>query len=392
MPKIYLIKLSKELHPFKTAIISVVVSVVSAFIVSIIASTGKQLITDEMNSLGINGISVSAYSNSGENHTNDTLFNTIQSFSTTLNASPVIYNAASVSFTNGKSLNTMAWGINKQAANIISLNVIHGRNINQSDISSGAPVCLVDEKIAQKIYKRSNITGKIITVSIGGRTATLEIIGTVQKGSNILNNLAGDAVSNFIYMPYTTLKNLSGKNSYDQIVFTSSDASKTPNEFKEKLVDANYIYRNKTIKLTNLSNQKEQIISITDTAFLSLFIISCVSVIVCSMAVAASVNTAILARQKDIGIKMSMGAGRFDIIREFLLSSVVACAVGIIISVLSMEILINTISLFTPYKINIDYSLILISIFATMFLTVIFSFVPSYNASKISPIQALSRE
>ena len=136
----------------------------------------------------------------------------------------------------------------------------------------------------------------------------------------------------------------------------------------------------------------QQITNITDTAFLSLFAVSCVAVVVCSMAVGSSVNTAVISRQKDIGIKISMGASRVDIAKEFLSAAVMACCAGIFSAFNLMILLMNFISIFLSVDFALDYSLIVFSIFVTIILTTIFSFMPSYNAAKMSPIKALNRE
>ena len=125
---------------------------------------------------------------------------------------------------------------------------------------------------------------------------------------------------------------------------------------------------------------------------MALFIISCVAIIVCSMSVGTCVNTAVITKQKDIGIKMSMGASRYNITSEFLLYAVVSCFMGISVTLIIMDFIMRIIRKTAYTGIGVDYSLIALSIFATIILTIIFSLLPSYKASKISPIKALNRE
>lgn len=385
-------KLSTNIKPFKTAIFTVIISIVAAFSVSVVSSAGKQIITDEMNAIGLNGLSASAYSADGGNNTNTVFYNTVSSLAETNKSSPIIYENSTAVFENGMAMEVMSWGINNDAADIILLETINGRMINSGDIQSNAFVCLVDKNLAETIYKRDNINGKSINLTIGEKTSEFRIIGTVEKGSNILNTLSGDIIPNFVYIPYTTMNNLTSKIGFDQIVFTSDDTSQTADEFKQKLVNENYKYKNQMIKLTNLSGQKEQIGKIADTAFMALFLVSCVSVVVCSMSVGASVNTAVISRQKDIGIKISMGASRWDIAKEFLFSAVIACIVGVVSASAVMAAIVSALKYFLPFSFEFDITLIALSIFATILLTIVFSFAPSYNASKMSPIKALNRE
>ena len=384
--------LKSDIKPFKTAIFTVIIAVIAAFIVSVISSAGNFIIQSEMDAMGMDGISVSVYNKDGENITDINLYNHIKQLDDIQSISPIICNAATAVFSNGISVEVMGWGIDSGAEDIFSLDISGGRMINKSDIIGKSFVCLVDKSLAESIYKRSNINGKTINLIIGNKTVPLRIIGTVEKESNILNTLTGDIIPNFVYLPYTTMSNLISNNNYNQIVFTSNNTNLSASEFKERLVELSRNYRNKTIKMTNLSSQKEQISKIAEIAFMSLFVVSCVSVVVCSMSVGASVNTAVISKQKDIGIKISMGASRTDIVKEFLFLSSTACFIGIVSAVLIMIILIYIIRLFIPYTFTIEPNLILFSIFATMTLTLIFSFMPSYTASKMSPIKALNRE
>ena len=110
------------------------------------------------------------------------------------------------------------------------------------------------------------------------------------------------------------------------------------------------------------------------------------------MSVASSVNTAVISKQKDIGIKISMGASYVNIIVEFMLSALSACLIGILAAAFMTAILLSAVSAVFDINIVIDNTLIAISIFATIGLTTIFSFAPSCKAAKMPPIKALNRE
>lgn len=385
-------KIKKNLLPFKTAIFTVFIAVVASVSVSAVSEIGKQIITEEMNSIGLNGLTAVIYNTNGENITDKLFYHSISKIEDVNNLSPVITENVYINFANGESLSVMCWGVNNDVADIVSLEVTAGRMFNQNDIDSNSRVCLVDESIAELSYKRNNICGKKVLINIGSTAAEFTVIGTIRKSSNVLNSLTGNVIPDFIYIPYSAMMDLSSKNVFDQIVFTSDNSEQTNLEFKNKLFRINPRYRNHIVNLTNLSDQKEKISKIVDTAFLSLFLVSCVAVVVCSMSVGASVNTAVISRQKDIGIKMSMGAGIFDILAEFMLCSLAACLIGITSAVSVMLLILKLADSIVTLNIAMDTNLIAISIFVTIILTAIFSFLPSYKAAKMPPIIALNRE
>ena len=389
--KRYFIKYVKELKPYKAAIISVVIAIVSSAGISIVSETGTQVITAEMNAMGMQGYAASLYNIKGENKTDNYFYNHILESNSTEHCSPVITDSAAASLSNGTEISALVWGIGEQFKDIVSMHVVAGRFFNKYDEESNALVCLIDENIAKEIYKRPGVYGKNIVLSIGDRSAVFTIIGTVKKNSNVLNTVTGQILPDFIYIPHTTMKNFTLKSNYDQIIYTSFDDTASVDDFKLNLKEKSKRYNNFQINITSLSQQKEQINNIATVSFFALYMVSCISLVVCSVSVASSVNTAVISKQKDIGVKLSMGASRFDITSEFLISAISACICGIMVSA---TLLFTFISLLKIVGITVYFNgfLIVISISVTIILTALFGFLPSYNASKMLPIKALNRE
>ncbi|MEG0021049.1 MAG: ABC transporter permease, partial [Oscillospiraceae bacterium] len=254
------------------AIVTVIISVLATVIVAEVSSVGKSIINLEMNGIGMNGLSVVLYGKNAENLTDIALYKKLKSMENIEKITPVLYDYANVKFSNDTAIDTMAWGIAKDAQEIVSLTITSGRMINDADISSNAFVCLVDEELAKSAYKRRNINGKNILLTIGGRGYTFKIIGSIKKGSSVLNNMSGDIIPNFIYIPYTTMQNITQKISLDQIIVKSDNTEVLSKAVLEEFKLNDSKYKNDTVKLTDLTQQKSQIMSIVDTAFFSLFL------------------------------------------------------------------------------------------------------------------------
>ncbi|MEG3030085.1 MAG: ABC transporter permease [Oscillospiraceae bacterium] len=374
------------------AIIAVIISVLATAIVAGISSVGKNVISHEMSGIGMSGLSVVLYGENAENLTDLAFYKSLKRLGDIEKITPVLYDYANVKFNNNTAVDTMAWGIAKDAQEIVALTITSGRMINDADINSNSFVCLVDEELARLAYKRSNIIGKSILLTIGGRGYTFKIIGSIKKGSSVLNNMVGDIIPNFIYIPYTTMNNISHKTNLDQIILKSSNTDFLSENLMKDLMFYYPEYQNSAVKLTDLTQQKAQIMKIVDTAFFSLFMVSCVAVLVCSISVGASVNTAVSIRQKDIGIKMSLGASRFSITMEFLFSAILSCVIGVVIAGVIAAATLKLFLILFNIAITFEPILIIISIFATISLTAIFSLFPSYQAANLEPIKALNRE
>lgn len=384
--------IKKQLKPYYTSIISVYISVLSLCIVSVISMAGKSAIAKELDGIGMNGMSVTAYNAAGENITDETIYNVLSDYDKITRLTPVMYQAATITFNNGAEMPCICWGISPMARDIVKLDQLYGRNFSRSDIEYNNNICMVDENIAFNSYGRGNINGKTLYLTLDGGSNKFEIIGTVNKSSNVLNSMSGESIPNFVYIPYTTMKNLSNTKNFHQIMINVENDSDTVDTIANHILQNCQLPPNAVLNITNLSQQRESINKIVDIAFLALFAVSCVAIIVCGISVATSVNAAVTNSIHDIGIKISLGASKPDIMGEFLILSFIACIIGIaggLFTGLTLLIGLNFV-----FKINLyfDTWLIIYGISATILLAIIFSLYPSYKAASLVPIKALNRE
>ena len=98
-------------------------------------------------------------------------------------------------------------------------------------------------------------------------------------------------------------------------------------------------------------------------------------------------------RTKEIGIKMAIGARQSNILQQFLIEAVLLCliggAIGIVLSYAIGYIFNNFLNGFSMIFSN---SSIVLALVTSMAIGIIFGYMPAKNASKLNPIDALSRE
>lgn len=382
----------KLLKPYYTSMLSVFISVVSLCIVSAISMAGKTAIEIELDGIGMNGMTVTAYSASGENITDETLYDVLSDCDDISRLTPVLYKSATITLSNGVEMPCICWGISPMAKDVVNLKHLYGRIMAGYDVDNNSMVCMVDENIALKSYGRGNITGKQRYITLDGGTNKFEIIGVVNKTSSVLNGMSGETIPDFVYIPYTTMKNLGNIRSFHQIIINVDNSDISEDTIKRYITANTQLPINTVLNITNLSRQRESINNIVNVAFFTLFLVSCVAIIVCGISVAASVNTAVINSRHDIGIKISLGASRFDIMKEFLFLSILSCIIGVVAGFLFGTVFLILLNLVLKTAYYFDYKLIMYGVSATILLAVIFSLYPSYKAAGLVPIKALSRE
>ena len=149
-----LYNIRRLLKPYSMAIVSVFISVLSITVVSLISSAGKKEISKELDGIGLNGMSISAYNSYEENITDRNLYNILKDNENITTLTPVLYDFAQVKFSTGEIQDCMCWGISNTAEYIVNLDRIHGRMITEKDVKNRNMICLIDEAMADRIYGR----------------------------------------------------------------------------------------------------------------------------------------------------------------------------------------------------------------------------------------------
>ena len=117
----------------------------------------------------------------------------------------------------GEHLSCYAWGVDGEAKDIISIEPVHGRLIDGADISSRSMVCVIDEKLAEESYGRSNIVGKTVGIYLGGQYYDFTVVGVAKSGITGLQSMMAGIIPDFAYVPFTTMQDITGKNTFDKI-------------------------------------------------------------------------------------------------------------------------------------------------------------------------------
>lgn len=368
----------------------IMVGVTMVVIVSVISNAGKSAVNRELDSMGMNGLSVSANSNLniGLSVENLEVIRRLRGIET---AMPLMIEY-STSTLLGASDNTLICGIDAGAKQVISLSLKHGRIISPGDVKAAAQVCMVDETVAKAAYGRENIVGKSIVLQIGGAEQAFQIIGITETGSSLLQNVV-EFIPGMVYVPYTTLQNLTGRETFNQIavrVEEQEDIAKTESRIIQALDrssgTAGY-YRT-----DNLAVQKERLGSLMDIVTLVLTAISGISLLVSGLGIMTIMLVSVSERTREIGIKKAIGASRKRILAEFLAEAVVISLLGSLGGIaVGYGATFAGMSLMGMQPV-LHLTTIAWLILFSMMTGVLFGVYPAVKASRLRPVDALRME
>ncbi len=369
----------------------IAIGVSSVVIISSIGEMGKSAVDNQLTDMGMDSFVVTGTESNFDGLWEADLA-TLKSVPDVRNAMPLINYFTEISM-RGENSPAMIWGVNEDADDVIELKTVSGRLINKSDVLSSKKVCVVDEQIAMNRYKRNTIVGKEIGISINGRVENFEVIGVVSNGVNLLQNMFGDLVPSFVYIPYTTLSEETNNRYFTQIAVKLDDETDSDSAFNA-LSHAVLCQRDEKteIRVENLLKQKSQMNKIADITSKALSIVAGISLVVSGLSVMTVMLVSVKERTREIGIKKSIGAKNYDILTEFLTESVLITLIGGIIGLL-FGISVSAVAGFItglPSFMGIE-GIAFVLIFV-MLVGAVFGAYPAYKASKLSPVEALRSE
>ena len=373
-------------------IVGIAIGVASVIMISNISQCGTTAITTELESLGLGGLMISPSPDVSGATLEQSDLSVIKSCSGVEEATPVVVQTTDVSAVNVES-KALIWGIDHTADRIISLNVLYGRLFNQKDISSNANVCLVDENFSNSAYHRSNIIGKTISIVCGGVEEDFTVIGIVKTGSGLLQNMLGDYIPTFIYVPYTTVQASSGSSHFDQVAVKVKDNSDV-DQAGETIISS--LDRQKGLEngfvSNDLAKQREGLTTMLDIVTLILSAVGAISLLVASLSIMTVMLVSVSERTREIGIKKAIGAKQSAILFEFLLEAIMLSIIGCLIGIITGYLISYAGTAYFNISLDIRWDIMLLAVGFALFTGTIFGVYPAYKASRLKPVDALRFE
>lgn len=371
--------------------LGIAVGVASVILVNLVGALGTDAVNSELDSLGLSGISVSAKNNSGAYLTKTDL-KTIREFDNVANAMPILTQSSTATVGSVEE-NTTVWGIDSGANQVISIELLHGRELHGGDVNGYRNVCLLDENLAVSIYGRSNAVGKSVRLSVGATVQSFTIVGITKTGSGILQSLMGDMIPSFAYIPYTTMQSMIGTTKISEIAVKIADTEQV-SELSNTIIST--LERDKgitdSIKTENLAKQRDRLGNLLTIVSTVLSVVGAISLLVAGLGIMTVMLVSVSERTREIGVKKAIGAKSGDILREFLIEaltisafgSIIGIGIGLLVAFLAGSVLNMTVP--------VDWVSVMFVLVLSVALGGIFGAYPAMKAAKLQPVEALRHE
>lgn len=367
----------------------IAVGVFSVVLISVIGSVGTEQVSHTLVTMGVDTLLIQPADNTISVTLTDDELNAARRTEGVSDAMPLMASTTEAKLL-GRRLDCFAWGVDKSADRLISLEAIHGRLITSADTAAKSRVCVIDEQFALETYGRSNITGKKLQLFLGGKYHEFEIVGIARSGLSSLQGMLTNIMPGFMYLPITTMQSLCGRHTYDKIAVKLENAEADPSvarRITDKLDDLNGITDGYVCN--NLLAQRDQLTDIMDIVTAALSLAAGVSLIVSGISVMTTMMMSVSERTREIGVKKAIGAKNRDICAEFLAESVLLALTGSTCGT-AAGLLIGAVGCAAArVPFTADISAILIPAVVSAAIGAVFGAYPAVKAAQLSPAEAL---
>lgn len=319
---------------------------------------------------------------------------------TVLAASPLIGTGGQIIFGNTNCSPREMHGVGTSYLTVRNWQLKSGAFFTSREIKSASKVCVLGHTIVTKLFQTSNPLDQTVRI----RNIPFRVVGVLErKGANMV----GSDQDDIVLLPYTTVrKRLFGSN-FDDVnaIFASARSvglmSRAEQEIQQLLYERHKIPPGEPpdFNVQNTTEIANVLGIVTGTMTLLLASIAGISLIVGGVGIMNIMLVSVTERTREIGIRMAVGARPRDILRQFLVESVLLSCVGGVIGFLlgiaastGVTMLINSFTTGTKWPIVISLPAAGAAILFSATVGIFFGYYPARRASRMDPIEALRYE
>jgi putative ABC transport system permease protein len=275
--------------------------------------------------------------------------------------------------------------------------LVSGEFFTQRDIAAAAKVCVLGYTVARQLFPDADPVGQQVRV----KNIPFTVIGLLaRKGAD----LGGRDQDNVLLMPFTTVRKRlqnSGFNNIDLIFLSARSEAQSfsaEKEIRSLLTERHRIPPGEKpdFEVRNTAEVAAVLTAIMGGLAAMLTGIAAISLVVGGVGIMNIMLVSVTERTREIGIRMALGARPRDILRQFLVESVVLSsvggAIGMAMGVAASAGAIAMLNFLLPnakWSFQVSIPAMIIALLFAAAVGIFFGYYPARRASRLDPIEAL---
>jgi putative ABC transport system permease protein len=389
-----------KLRAFLT-MLGIIIGVASVIAMLAIGEGSKKNIQEQMSSMGTNlimimpnmqqrgGVSLGASSSMALKMTDvEALRNEATALS---EVSPQISASGQVIYGN-QNTRTTVYGVSEEYLAIRKLKIESGRIFNSTEVRGMSKVCILGQTVVENLFGEGSDP---VGLSIRIKNLPFQVIGILEdKGESGM----GQDQDDLILAPYTTVQRRLAAIDYINGIYASAVTEEKSAQAIEEVTEI--LRRTHKLKeseeddfrVMSQSELMETVSSITDIMTYLLGAIAGISLLVGGIGIMNIMFVSVTERTREIGLRMSIGGRGQDILRQFLVESIILSILGGALGVVFGYLIAKGAGSLIDIPTIITSQSVILAFAVCFAIGVFFGWYPARKAASLNPIDALRYE
>jgi putative ABC transport system permease protein len=287
---------------------------------------------------------------------------------------------------------TTIYGVSEEYLGIKKLVISNGRIFNSQEVKSMAKVCILGQTVIENLFGKGVDP---VGLSIRIKNLPFLVIGVLEeKGESGM----GQDQDDLIIAPYTTVQRRLAAIDYINGIYASAvseeKSTKAKSEMEEilrrthKLKDSD----ENNFRIMSQSELMATMSSITDIMTYLLGAIAGISLLVGGIGIMNIMFVSVTERTREIGLRMSVGGRSQDILKQFLVESIILSILGGLFGIILGYLIAKGAGSLIDTEAYVQTKAVVLAFIVCFAIGVFFGWYPARKASNLNPIDALRYE
>jgi len=312
--------------------------------------------------------------------------------STALSAvSPEVRASGQVIYSN-QNTQTTIYGVSEEYLSIRKLEIENGRVFNPTEVKSLAKVCILGQTVVENLFGSG---ADPVGLNIRIKNLPFTVIGVLKdKGESGM----GQDQDDLILAPYTTVQRRLAAVDYINGIYASAvteeKSAKAIAEVEEILRRTHKLKESQEndFRVMSQSELISTVSSITDILTILLGAIAGISLLVGGIGIMNIMFVSVTERTREIGLRMSIGGRGKDILKQFLVESILLSVLGGALGVIFGYLIARGAGSLLDIGPIVQMQTVIMAFTVCFVIGVFFGWYPARKAANLNPIDALRYE